>query len=73
MSFAQIVETYAGAEKHDVSGNHIYYNGLETMRRKVAYVLNGDYGGIMIWQLAQDAPGTKSLLLAIDQVIHKKR
>jgi GH18 family chitinase len=43
------------------------------MRRKGAYVLNGEYGGIMIWQLAQDATGTKSLLLAIDQVIHKKR
>ena len=73
MSYAQIVSTYAGAQNHDVSGDQIYYNGPETMRRKVMYVVNGDYGGIMIWQLAQDATGTKSLLLAIDQVIHKKR
>ena len=72
MSYAQIVSTYTGAEKNDVSGDCIYYNGLVTMRRKVAHVVNGDYGGIMIWQLAQDATGAKSLLRAIDQVIHTK-
>lgn len=37
----------------------------------IGYVVDGELGGVMIWQLAHDASGPHSLLLAIDQVINK--
>lgn len=72
ISYAQIVTTYPGAEDRDVSGNTIYYNGIPTIRQKTQYVLEEEYGGIMIWNLAQDRSSAdpKSLLRAIDQVIN---
>lgn len=72
ISYAQIVSTYPGAESRDVSGNTIYYNGIPTIRQKTQYVLEEEYGGIMIWNLAQDrnSADPKSLLRAIDQIIN---
>jgi chitinase len=68
VAYSQIVNRYAGAEGLDMVGNAIYYNGVPTVKQKTEYVLNGGYGGIMIWQLAQDTVGTKSLLAAIDEL-----
>jgi chitinase len=72
MAYAQIVAKYSGAEGRDVSGNTIYYNGIPTMTSKVQYVVDGQYGGIMIWNLAQDLVTTnpKSLLRTIYNVIN---
>jgi hypothetical protein len=73
ISYAQILSRFgAGAEARDVSGSTIYYNGIPTIRQKAAYVVDESYGGIMIWQLAQDLPTTnnKSLLRNIHEVIH---
>ena len=67
-SYATIVATYPGAENSDVVGNTIYYNGIPTIKAKTSLAIQ-QAGGIMIWQLASDATGAKSLLLAIDQVI----
>jgi hypothetical protein len=69
VSFADLIKTYPGAENRDVSGNTIYYNGIPTISEKAQYVVDGKYGGIMIWQLAQDATGPLSLLTTIDRVI----
>lgn len=38
----------------DQFGN-TYYNGRPTIRRKCQYVMDNDFGGVMIWQLFQDA------------------
>jgi GH18 family chitinase len=72
MPYSQIVSKYAGAENRDESGNTIYYNGIPTIQQKVQYVIDGEYGGIMIWNLAQDLITTnpKSLLRTIDNVIN---
>lgn len=43
--------------------NGVAYNGASTMREKCA--LARDYGGIMIWELSQDAAGEYSLLAVI--------
>jgi spore germination protein YaaH len=44
-----------------------WFNGVTTMKKKSAYVAQQGYGGVMIWQLAGDAPaGSKSLLDAIE-------
>lgn len=73
ISFASILSTYgAAAANQDTwtsGGNTIYYNGIPTIRAKTQLVVNENYGGVMIWNLAQDAGGANSLLLAIDQVI----
>ena len=72
ISYADILTRFgAGAENRDESGNKIYYNGLPTIRKKAQYVVDQEYGGIMIWQLAQDkvSSDSKSLLRAIDKII----
>ena len=51
--------------------NNIYYNGIETMARKTQYVIDNDYAGIMIWELAQDSNvDSLSLLNAINTTIN---
>jgi chitinase len=67
-AYSEIVNTYAGSENQDQVGNTIYYNGIPTIKAKTTLALQKG-AGIMIWQLASDATGSKSLLLAIDQVI----
>ena len=48
--------------------NGIGYNGIPTMKQKAQYVKDNGYGGLMIWQLTEDATGSNSLLTAISQV-----
>ena len=45
------------------------YNGAETIRKKAA--LSKDYGGIMIWELSQDADGSDSLLKVINNELRR--
>ncbi len=45
--------------------NGVAYNGASTMRQKCA--LAKDYGGVMIWELSQDAAGEYSLLALIKE------
>jgi GH18 family chitinase len=72
MAYSQIINKYAGAENRDESGNTIYYNGIPTMKAKVQYVVEGAFGGIMIWNLGQDlvTSNSKSLLRTIHNVIN---
>ncbi len=71
-SFSTIVASYAGAENKDqvnpATGGVLYYNGIPTIKQKTVLALTGA-GGIMIWELTNDATGTKSLLSAIHEVI----
>lgn len=74
ISFASILSTYGeAAAQQDVwvaRRKTIYYNGIPTIRKKTQLALDQNYGGIMIWQLAQDATGTNSLLYNIHQVMN---
>lgn len=70
-SYSHIVSTYAGAENQDqitMDGSTIYYNGIPTIKKKTQFVAEGQYGGIMIWNLGQDKASSdaKSLLRAIE-------
>jgi len=67
-AYSEIVNTYPGAENQDQVGNTIWYNGIPTIKAKTTLAIQKG-AGIMIWQLASDATGTKSLLSAINQVI----
>jgi chitinase len=73
ISFGDIVTQYPGAENTDEvtvnGGGVIYYNGLPTIKSKTSLALK-KAGGIMIWQLMQDASGGNSLLNAINVTIH---
>lgn len=68
ISYANIVAQYPGAENQDQVGNTIYYNGIPTIKQKTTFAIQ-NAAGVMIWELSQDATGSKSLLTAIDQVV----
>jgi len=73
ISYGDIVAQYPGAENADQvtvnGGGIIYYNGIPTIESKTTLALK-NAGGIMIWQLMQDASGSKSLLNAINATIN---
>ena len=72
MSYRDIVAKFPGSDQLDEvmpdGGGTIYYNGLPTIKSKTALALK-EAGGIMIWQLLQDAEGEKSLLAAIEAAV----
>ena len=72
MTYRDIITQYPDAEDKDEvivpGGGIVYYNGVPTIKSKVALAMEKS-GGIMIWQLLQDAKGDKSLLGIIDKEI----
>ena len=72
-SYAFLVAADPSAALTDTTsfqGKTVYYNGIETMKEKTAFALE-NAGGIMVWQITQDAPsGELSLLDAIRSVIY---
>jgi chitinase len=72
MSFKDIIKRYPESEKTDsvnvTGGGVIYYNGIPTIKAKTTLAFE-KAGGIMIWQLLQDAPGDDSLLKIINDTI----
>jgi chitinase len=55
--------TAATQDQLDLAGSTIFLNSRSTITAKA--VLAKTYGGIMVWELGQDAPGDASLLKAI--------
>ncbi|HZI53083.1 MAG TPA: glycosyl hydrolase family 18 protein [Chitinophagaceae bacterium] len=76
MNFREIVTSFPGAELVDewtmADGKILYYNGIPTMKQKVA-LAREKASGIMIWQIQGDAEGDKSLLKVINQEGRKKQ
>jgi len=72
LAFKDIVTAYPGAEDKDEvtvnGGGIVYYNGISTIKSKTELALD-KAGGIMMWQLRQDADGSNSLLGTINTVI----
>lgn len=73
--YKDLVVQYPGAEHADEvtvnGGGKIYYNGLNTIRQKVAFALSSKAGGVMIWELTQDSRDGKSLLKAVNDKIRE--
>lgn len=65
-SFATLVNE--GANPNNDTYNGDYFNGLNTIRSKTNLAFDRNAGGIMIWELSQDASGANSLLSAIKAV-----
>lgn len=76
MPYRTVVVTFPGSDQQDSvvpeTGGIIHYNGLPTIQSKTALALK-NAGGVMIWQLLQDAEGDKSLLTAINTEIRNAR
>jgi chitinase len=74
LSYGDIVQLFPAAREKDqlkvTGGGIVYYNGAATIKAKTAIALR-KAGGVMIWQLLQDAPGPYSLLTAIDSMVRK--
>jgi chitinase len=43
----------------------LYYNGMETIKQKAKYCKDNDLGGMMIWELSQDAGDVNKSLLNV--------
>ncbi|NQU29554.1 MAG: hypothetical protein HQ525_02700 [Anaerolineae bacterium] len=67
-TYAEIVDAYApSAETNEVE--NIYFNGIQSVRDKTRYAYENEFGGIMIWELAQDTQDETSLLRAIGEIL----
>lgn len=55
----------------DFNGMDAWYNGVATIEDKTSYALD-NLGGVMIWEISQDAGGEHSLQTAIGRVIKEK-
>lgn len=70
-TFNEIVNAFPGSENNDQVGsgaNVIYYNGIPTIKQKCEFA-QANAGGVMIWELTQDATGNNSLLKAVGEVM----
>ncbi|NNM54844.1 MAG: hypothetical protein HKM05_09000 [Spirochaetales bacterium] len=63
-TFAAILRRDSRATASDTS-NGYSYNGFDTLRAKAVNLARAQGGGLMIWQLNQDAKGSNSLLNAL--------
>jgi chitinase len=71
-TFKGIFAADSAAPGKDVSGG-FGYNGFATLRDKTLRLARNLGSGIMIWQIAQDAPGTASLLNSIFDAVKVPR
>lgn len=72
MSYAEIFKQFRPDKGSDEAGDYSF-NGIDTVKKKAGLVKLTGIGGVMIWELGQDAPGTDSLLKAILTIVKVKR
>lgn len=51
----------------------VYFNGPATIRRKAEYAVEAGLGGVMVWELGQDAAGERSLLRVVREAADRPR
>ncbi len=62
LSYASIIAKYPNlADNINETDDFTWFNGPQLIRDKVQYSLDKKLGGIMIWEMTQDALGAKSL------------
>lgn len=70
ITFRNIVNLSSNAVNQDKT-NEVYYNGKPTIGAKTVLGIE-NYGGVMIWEITQDAPAPNSLLDTISSTISSK-
>ncbi|GAB2587599.1 hypothetical protein Aab01nite_49920 [Paractinoplanes abujensis] len=68
LTYAQLVAQDPANANRDCTPSGECYNGLPTIRRKTQWAL-ANAGGIMNWELSQDATGANSLVSAIYETV----
>lgn len=67
---AEVSDGY-GTDLSTYKGMQVYYNGVDTIKKKTEYA-KGNFGGIMIWEITQDTSQKEySLLQGIKEVLSK--
>ena len=66
LAYVDIVKQFRPRPSED-EAEGLYFNGPDTVKAKVRYALRRHLGGVMVWELGQDTPGTGSLVRAIEQ------
>jgi hypothetical protein len=69
-TYSQIVQRHSPKPNVDEAGG-FHFNGPVTIRRKTEFVLQQEYGGVMIWEISQDSAGPTSLLDAVHAAIRE--
>ncbi len=75
-TYKAIIDTYSPGPEIDLidlpgADDDINFNGINTIKQKTDFVINNNYGGIMIWEIAQDSFDTTSLLTTINDTMHE--
>lgn len=63
-----IMDTFhPGPDQNEVYSTDklIWWNGPDLVRKKIEYVMDEGFGGVMVYEIGQDYPGTGSLLSAV--------
>ncbi|MEU4692266.1 glycosyl hydrolase family 18 protein [Actinoplanes sp. NPDC023714] len=68
LTYAQLVAQDPANANRDCTPSGECYNGLPTIRRKTQWAM-ANAGGIMNWELSQDATGANSLVSAIYETV----
>ncbi len=63
-TYGELIQKYRPKPDTDEAGG-FHFNGPATIQRKTAYAIKQGYGGVMIWELGQDAKGKGSLLNSV--------
>src|SRR5262245_18865975 len=72
LTYRQIVARYQPAPEID-EVESVCFNGPQTIRRKTEFALESRLGGVMVWELGQDAEGRESLLRVIGETVRANR
>jgi GH18 family chitinase len=62
----------AGADPYGDTYDSVYYNGINTIKKKTQFAQKEKMAGVMIWEISQDTNDNRSLLKAINEVIGKE-
>lgn len=69
-SYAEIATLSPSSDADEVNG--IFFNGPKTVREKTRFTREQNLGGVMVWEIGQDAPGDASLLKIIHTEMTRK-
>ncbi|MBC8112899.1 MAG: glycoside hydrolase family 18 protein [Candidatus Saccharimonas sp.] len=65
-TYSEIVAPIPPAPETD-EADGLFFNGPATIRRKTQFAIEQKLGGVMVWEIGQDAKGDASLLRVIDE------
>ncbi|KKI91972.1 chitinase [Bacillus sp. SA1-12] len=74
-SYAAIINNdpkNAMRDRVEMNGTIYHYNGVATIQKKTKLALDNGFGGMMIWELGQDAHGEDSLTSVMAKMIEEK-